>query len=135
MQATMKFLTLMFAALLAGCDPQLPSKVSAQADELASLRQRVGALEVNTSALEQSVQKMQKSPPGNWTLWQVSEAVNAGYPQAFSAYSSKSDCLGAADLLTYPGGKLVAVDPHVFQMKGYRMRLECLPAGTQPYAH
>jgi len=131
----MRILIMTFAALLVGCDPQLPSKVSAQADELTSLKQRVETLEVNTSALEQSVQKLQQSPPGNWTLWQVNESFNAGYPQAFSAYSSKSDCLGAADRLTYPGGKLVSVDPHVFQMKGYRVRLECLPVGVNPYAH
>jgi hypothetical protein len=134
MQAATKFLTLMFAALLAGCDPQLPAKVTAQADELASLKQRVGTLEVNTSALEQSVQKQQQSV-GNWTLWQVSEAFNAGSPQAFSAYSSKSECLTASAGWSYPGGKRVAEDPTIWQLKGYRMRLECLPAGTQPYAH
>jgi hypothetical protein len=134
MQAAMKFLALTLAALAAGCDPQLPAKVTAQADELASLKQRVGTLEVNTSALEQSVQKQQQSV-GNWTLWQVSEAFNAGYPQAFSAYSSKSDCLAAAAGWTYAGGKVVGQDPTIWQLKGYRMRLECLPAGTQPYAH
>jgi len=134
MRAAMIFLTLPFAALLAGCDPQLPSKVSAQADEIASLKQRVGALEVTTSALEQSLQKQQQSV-GNWTLWQVSEAFNAGYRQALSAYSSKNECIAAADLLRYPGGRLVGQDPFIWQMRDYRMRLECLPAGTQPYAH
>jgi hypothetical protein len=138
MKTTIKPLALAVAAvaaLAAGCDPELPSKVSAQANELASLKQRVGTLEVNTSALEQSVQKLQQSPPGNWTLFQVAEAPNAGYPQAFSAYPSKSDCLAAAATWSYPGGKRVAEDPVIWQMKGYRMRLECLPAGTQPYAH
>jgi hypothetical protein len=127
-------ITLALAALLAGCDPQLPSKVSAQADDLAALKQRVGTLEVNMSALEQSVQKQQQSI-GNWSLWQVNEAFNAGVPQAFSAYSSKSDCLIAAAGWSYPGGKKTAEDPTIWQMKGYRMRLECLPAGTEPYAH
>jgi hypothetical protein len=135
MKAAMKFLALALAALAAGCDPQLPSKVSAQADELASLKQRVGALEVSASALEKSAQKLQQSPPGNWTLWQVNEAINAGYPQAFSAYSAKSECLTAAAGWSYAGGKRVAEDPTIWEMKGYRMRLECLPAGTQPYAH
>jgi hypothetical protein len=135
MQAAMKFLALAFAALLAGCDPQLPAKVTAQADELASLKQRVGALEANTSALEQSVQKLQQSPPGTWILWQVNEAANAGYPQALSAYSRKSDCLMAAAGWSYAGGKRVAEDPTIWELKGYRIRLECLPAGTQPYAH
>lgn len=134
MKAAMKILALALAALAAGCDPQLPSKVSAQADELAALKQRIGALEVNASALEQSVQKQQQSV-GNWTLWQVSEALNAGYPQAFSAYSSKSDCLVAAAGWSYAGGKVVGQDPIIWQLKGYLMRLECLPAGTQPYAH
>jgi hypothetical protein len=135
MRAATKFLTLMFAALVTGCDPQMPAKVTAQADELASLKQRVGALEVNASALEQSVQKLQQSPPGNRTLWQVNEAINAGYPQGLSAYASKNECIAAADLLRYPGGKLVGQDPFIWQMKGYRVRLECLPSGTQPYAH
>ncbi|MGO9623251.1 MAG: hypothetical protein ACLP0B_18300 [Steroidobacteraceae bacterium] len=132
----MKFLALALAvaALAAGCDPELPSKVSAQSNELAALKQRVGALEVNTSALEQSVQTMQQSPPGNWSLWQVSEALNAGYPQALSAYGSKRECVSAAGQWSYPGGKQVSEDPNIWQMKGYRMRLECLPAGTQPYA-
>lgn len=124
----------MLAASLAGCDPQLPSKVSAQADEVAALKQRVGTLELSMSRLEQSVQKQQQSI-GSWTLWQVNEALNAGYPQAFSAFSSKSDCLTAADGWSYSGGKKVAEDPTIWQMKGYRMRLECLPAGTTPYAH
>jgi hypothetical protein len=135
MQAVMKFLALALAALVAGCDPQLPSKVSAQADELAAIKQRTAALEANTSALEQTVRKLQQSPPGNWTLWQVTESVNAGYPQAFSAYPSKSECLTAAAGWSYEGGKRVAEDPTIWQMKGYRMRLECLPVGVSPYAH
>jgi hypothetical protein len=138
MQGAMKFLTLVFAVSLTGCDPQLPSKVSAQADELASLKQRVGTLEVNTSALEQSlqtIQRQQQAPPGNWTLWQVTEALNAGYPQALSAYPSKSDCLTAAAGWTFSGGKVVSQDPTIIQLKDYRVRLECLPVGVNPYAH
>ncbi len=135
MKAAIVFLALAGAALAAGCDPQLPAKVTAQADELVSLKQRVGALEVNTSALEQSLQKLQQSPPGNWTLWQVNESFNAGYPQALSAWASKHECVYAAGQWSYPGGKLVSEDPNIFQLKGYRVRLECLPAGTQPYAH
>ena len=129
----MRLLVLTLAALLAGCDAQLHP--NAQSDELASLKQRVGTLEVNLSALEQSVQKLQKAPPGNWTLWQVSEEFNAGYPQALSAYPSKNDCLTAAAGWTYPGGKVVAQDPTIIQLKGYRIRLECLPVGVNPYAH
>jgi len=132
MKAAMKFLALALAALAAGCDPQLPSKVSAQADELASLKQRVGSLEANTSALEQSVQKLQQAPPGNWTLWQVSKAIAAGYPQALSAFASKHECVYAAGQWSFPGGKLVSEDPNIWQLKGNRMRLECLPASTQP---
>jgi len=132
MQAGMKFLTLTFAALLVGCDPQLRSKVSAQADDLAALKQRVGTLEVSMSALEQSVQKQQASV-GNWTLWQVTEALNSGYPQALSAYSSKNECVAAADLWR-PGGKIVGQDPIIWQLKGYRVRFECLPVGVNPYA-
>jgi hypothetical protein len=135
MKAAMKLLALAFAASLTGCDPQLPAKVSAQSDDLASLKQRVGTLEVNTSALQQSVQKLQQGGPGNWTLWQVNEAINAGYPQAFSAYSAKSDCLTAAAGWSYEGGKVVAQDPTIWQLKGYRIRLECLPVGVNPYAH
>jgi hypothetical protein len=131
----MKFLAPMFVICLTACDPQLPAKVAAQSDDVASLKHRVGTLEVNISALEQSVQKLQQSPPGSWTLWQVSEAINAGYPQTFSAYSSKSDCLAAAAGWTYKGGKVVGQDPIIWQLKGYRIRLECLPAGVNPYAH
>jgi hypothetical protein len=131
----MRFLILTLAALLAGCDPQLPSKVTAQADELAALNQRLGALEVNMSALEQSVQKLQQAPPGNWTLWQVTEGFNAGAPQALSAYSSKSECLTATVDFSFPGGKVIARDPTIFELKGYRVRLECLPVGVNPYAH
>jgi type II secretory pathway component PulJ len=106
--------------------------VAAQSDELAALNQRMAALEGRMSTLEQSVQRQQQSV-GNWTLWFVSEALNAGYPQALSAYSSKSDCLNASR--NWVGGKLVAEDPAIFQFKGYRVRYECLPVGTTPYAH
>jgi hypothetical protein len=130
----MRLLILTFAALLAGCDAQLHPN-AAQSDELASIKQRVGTLEVNMSALEQSVQKLQQAPPGNWTLWEVSEALNGGYPQALSAYPSKNECLTDATGWTFPGGKVVAKDPTIFQLKGYRIRLECLPVGVNPYAH
>jgi hypothetical protein len=133
-QLTMRSLILTFAALLTGCDPQLPSKVTAQADELASIKQRMTTLEGSVSMLEQTLQKQQQSA-GNWTLWQVTEAINAGYPQALSAYSSKPECLSAASGWTFPGSKVVAEDPVIFQLKGYRVRLECLPVGTTPYAH
>jgi hypothetical protein len=86
------------------------------------------------SAVEQAIQRQQQSV-GNWTLWQVTEAINAGYPQALSAYSSKTECLSAAGGWTFPGGQIVAADPVIFQLKGYRVRLECLPVGTTPYAH
>jgi hypothetical protein len=135
MKTAMKFLTLLFAVLLTGCDPQLSSKVTAQADELASAKQRLGALEVRLSALEQSVHSQQQAPPGNWTLWQVSEAANAGYPQAMSAFSSKPECLSAASGWTFAGGKVVSNDPIIWEMKGYRVRFECLPVGVNPYAH
>jgi hypothetical protein len=128
----MRFTMLVFAALLVACDPQLPSKLSAQAEELVSVNQRMTALEGRISALEQAGQRQSA---GNWTLWQVNEATNAGYPQAFSAYSSKSECLLAAAGWSYTGGKRVAEDPTIWQFKGYRIRLECLPAGTEPYAH
>jgi hypothetical protein len=131
----MKFLILTFAALLVGCDPQLPSKVSAQSDQLATINQRMTALEGRMSTLEQSAQK---PTAGSWILWQVIEAVNAGYPQAMGGYSSKGECTTAADSWTYPDGKatkLAFQDPIIFQMKGYRVRLECLPVGTTPYAH
>ena len=118
-----------------GCDPQLPSKVAAQADQLAETNRRLGTLEVNLSALEQTVQRQQQSV-ASWTLWQVSEALNAGYPQAFSAYPSKSECLTAADSWNYAAGTVVGRDPVIWQLKqGYRVRLECLPVGTSPYAH
>jgi hypothetical protein len=134
MKPVVKFLALVFVASLAGCDPQLPSKVSAQAGELAATNQRLGALEVRMSALEQTVQTHQQSV-GNWTLWQVNESLNAGYPQAFSAYSSKTECLSTARTWSYAGGKVVLDDPIIFQFKGFRVRLECLPTGTTPYAH
>jgi hypothetical protein len=85
------------------------------------------------AAIEQS-EKMQQQAVGNWTLWQVSDEANAGYPQALSAYSSKNECLASTARWSFPGGKLVSSDPAIFQMKGYRVRLECLPAGTNPYA-
>ena len=134
MKAAVKLLTLVFVASLTGCDPQLPSKVTAQADEIVSLKQRLGILEVNVSVLEQSVQKQQASV-GNWTLWQVTDALNGGYPRALSAYPSKNDCLTASAGWTFPGGKLVAGDPTIVRFKGYNVYLECLPVGTQPYAH
>ena len=130
----MKFLIWMFAAFLVGCDMQPRSNGAAQSEELASINRRTTALEGRASALEQAVQRQQQAV-GNWTLWQVSEAINAGYPQAFSAYSSKSECVTAAGGWNYPGGKVVAQDPTIWQLKGYRVRLECLPVGTTPYAH
>lgn len=126
------------ATLLSGCDSQqweqLPSKVSTQADELASMKRQMAVLENRVSTLEQAIQAQQKSV-GNWTLWQVNEAVNAGYPRAFSAYPSKTECLAAASEWTFPGGEAVSDDPRIFQFKGYRIVLECLPVGTTPYAH
>ena len=130
----MRLVILTLASLLTGCDPQLPSKVAAQADALASINQRMTVLEGRMSALEQTIQRQQQSV-GNWTLWQVTEAINSGYPQAMSAYPSKTECLSAAGSWTFPGGKIVAADPFIFQLKGYRVRLECLPVGTTPYAH
>jgi hypothetical protein len=130
----MRLKILTVAALLTGCDSQLPSKVASQADEFASVNQRMTALESRMSTLEQTIQKQQQSM-GNWTMWQVTEAINAGYPQALSAYPSKPECLSAAGSWTFPGGKIVAEDPIIFQLKGYRVRLECLPVGTTPYAH
>jgi hypothetical protein len=151
----MRLAILAFAALFAGCDAQLHPNAP-QSDELASTNKRVGALEVRLSALEQTaqsqqqsaqkleqstqkleqlLQSLQRSPPGNWTLWQVSEAVTAGYPQALSAYHGKSECLSAASGWSYPGGKAVGQDPVIFQFNGYRIRLECLPVGVNPYAH
>jgi hypothetical protein len=130
----MRLLILTLAALLTGCDTQLHPNVAPQPDELASINQRMTALEGRMSTLEQSVQRQQQAV-GNWTLWQVSEANFAGYPQAFSAYSSKAECLSAAGEWSYPGGTVIARDPTIFQLKGYRIRLECLPVGTAPYAH
>jgi len=136
MKAPKKFVTLAFATFLTGCspDPQLSSKVTAQASELASINQRMTVLEGRMSTLEQILQRQQQSV-GNWTLWQVTEASNAGDPQALSAYSSKPECLSAARRWSFPGSKIVADDPTIFQLKDYRVRLECLPAGTTPYAH
>jgi hypothetical protein len=91
----MKFLRWMFAAFLVGCDTQPGSSGAAQSEELASINQLTTALEERISALEQAVQRQQQAV-GNWTLWQVSEAINSGYPQALSAYSSKNECLTAA---------------------------------------
>lgn len=119
----MKYLLLTFAVLLVGCNTQQDSN-----------NQRITALEGRVSALEQTVQKQQQAV-GNWILWQVSEAFDAGYPQALSAYSSKKECLTGAAAWSFPGGTVVAQDPTIFQLKGYRIRLECLPVGTSPYAH
>jgi hypothetical protein len=123
-----KLQILTLAALLTGCDQQGHQRIS-------DLEARMSRLEQSVGALEQSVQTQQQSPPGNWTLWQVTEALNAGYPQAMSAYPSKHECLSAATDWNFPGGKVVGRDPTIFQLKGYRVRLECLPAGTTPYAH
>jgi hypothetical protein len=131
----MRLLILMFAAFLTGCDAQQHPNVATQSDESAAIDRRVASLEGRMSGLEQLVQSQQKFPPGNWTLWQVNGALNAGYPQALSAYSGKSDCMAAAASWTFPGGKVVAQDPVIIQLKGYRVRLECLPVGVNPYGH
>jgi hypothetical protein len=130
----MKFVILILAAFLVGCDMQPRPNSGAKSEELAAIDQRMTALEGHISVLEQTIQKQQQAV-GNWTLWQVSEALNSGYPQALSAYFSKTECLTAAGSWAFPGGKVVAQDPTIFQLKGYRIRLECLPVGTTPYAH
>lgn len=131
----MKLLMVALIPLLAGCDdPQMRSNVTSQADQLASVSQHMTALEGRVSTLEQTLRRQQQET-ASWTLWQVIEASNAGYPQAFSAYSSKSDCVSAAGSWSFPGGKLVSQDPAIYQLKSYRVRMECLPVGTQPYAH
>lgn len=129
----MKILAVMLATLLTGCDAQLGSNAATQS-QLASINQHIAALDARMSALEQAIQTQQRSS-GNWVLYDVSEAFNAGYPQALSAFSSKAECLSAADGWRFPGGTQVSRDPNIFQMKGYRIRLECLPVGTKPYAH
>lgn len=130
----MKFSILMFAAFLVSCDLQPHSNAGGQSNELASIHQRLTVLEGRISAVEQAVQRQQQAG-GSWTLWQVSDAFNSGYPRALSAYSSKSECLTAAASWSIPGGKVVAQDPIIFQLKGYRVSMECLPVGTTPYAH
>src|SRR5689334_15592571 len=130
----MKPQILAIAVILTGCSPQQPSNSASHIDNPLSINQRMTDLESRVSTLEQTTKKQQQSV-GNWILWQVSEAVNAGYPQALSAYSSKVECLSGASSWTFPEGKIVANDPVIFQLKGYHIRLECLPAGTTPYAH
>lgn len=102
MNSLNKFLAFASLVLLTSCNPQQSSKVTAQADQLASMNQRMTALEGRISALELTVQTQQMEA-GNWTLWQVTEGTHAGYPQAFSAYASRSDCLTAAGGWSFPG--------------------------------
>ena len=124
----MKFLLLLFAALLTGCDAQLGSNAATQS-ELASINQNVAALDARMSTVEQTV-KRQSS--GDWILWQVN---GTAYPQALSGYSTKRECLAAAAAWTFPGGKQVSQDPDIFQLKNYRVSMECLPIGVRPYDH
>ena len=98
----------------------------------ASINQHFSELEARVSTLELQAKQ---HPAGNWTLWLVSEALNAGYPQALSAYPSKDECVTAAASWSFPGGTVVSQDPAIIQLKGYRVRLECLPVGVSPYGH
>jgi hypothetical protein len=110
------------------------SDVAAQAAELASINRSITSLETRIAALEKSAQR-QEQASAHWTLWQVTEAVNAGYPTALAAYFAKGECVTAASEWSFAGGTAVSQDPTIFQLKGYRIRLECLPVGTTPYAH
>ncbi|HUN74372.1 MAG TPA: hypothetical protein VMU40_07650 [Steroidobacteraceae bacterium] len=129
----MKVLMLTFAALLTGCDAQLGSNAATQS-ELASINQHMAALDGRMSALEQTIHA-QPQAASDWILWQIAEVPNGGYPQAWSGYSSKSECTIAAGTWSFPGGKPMSQDPVIFQLKGGRVRLECLPVGVTPYAH
>jgi hypothetical protein len=126
----MKFLILTFAVVVAGCDAQQHS------EQLASLNQRVTALEGRMSSLQQAVQKQQEAPD-HWVLWEVSEAPNGGYPAALSGYSSKAECMADAGSWKWPGSSstIVSQDPVIYQLKAYRVRMECLPIGVTPYSH
>lgn len=125
----MKLLLVIFAALpLTGCDLQSDSAAATKA-ELASINQHIATLSARISMLENTVRTQRTS---DWILWQVNGST---YPQAFSGYTSKSECLVAAGSWTFPGGKQVSQDPDVFQMKGSRVSMECLPIGVKPYAH
>lgn len=129
MKSAVRVLALIVVASAVGCDPHANSKM---AEQQADINLRVSVLETRVSTLELQAKQ---HPAGNWTLWQVSEALNAGYPQALSAYSSKDECVTAAGSWSFPGGTVLSQDPTIFQLKGYRIRLECLPVGVSPYGH
>ena len=131
----MRLLAFAATVLLAGCDGQLHPTAPGQSEELASANQRVNALEARLSALEQTVQNQQQAPRGNWTQWRVNKGINGGYPRALSSYSSKSECLSAAASWLYTGGKIIAQDPVIYQLKDSQVTYECLPVGVNPYAH
>ena len=119
------------AILLTSCGIQSGSSAATKA-ELASINQHIATLSARMSTLEKSVQDQSAS---TWVLWQVTKSTNAGYPQALTGYSSKANCLAGAAEWSYPGSKEVAQDPSIFQFKGYRILLECLPLGVTPYSH
>jgi hypothetical protein len=64
--------------------------------KIEEIKQRAAARVVHTEIARQENIENIVEIARNWTLWQVSEAINAGYPLAMSAYASKNDCLAAA---------------------------------------
>jgi len=116
--------------VLTSCDSLPNPAKEAQRDKaIAKLEDRVSQLE-RQAALVPSQSNARTT--GDWIMWYQEEGINAGYPQAQSAYSSKENCLAAAGQWTIPNGKLAANDPVIIRNKSQGIILRCLPTGIDP---
>jgi hypothetical protein len=90
------------------------------------------------AALESRLAKLEAvSPAGDaWVLWQSSESLQNQFtfklPTAESAFATQRACLESAAGWKAEGLKQVAFDPVVFDGKGMRYTLRCLPKGVDP---
>lgn len=116
--------------VLTSCDALPNPEKETQRDQvIAKLENRVSQLERQTAFVPSQAKAR---TTGDWIIWYQEEGLNAGYPRAQSAYSSKEDCLAAAGQWTIPNGKRASYDPVIIRNKSDGIILRCLPTGIDP---
>jgi hypothetical protein len=116
---------------LCSCD----SVPNAQEEANAKLVQRLSQLENRIAQLEQRKSQMLDRQPkttGDWVLWYQAEGINAGYPAAQTAFSTKEACLESAAQWSVPKGEVVSRDPYIIRNKSGGIIYRCLPQGINP---
>lgn len=88
----------------------------------------VAALQTQLNQIESQVTQLQKSASsGDWVLWaseqDLRNPLSGSGTSPMSAFPTKQDCLTSAAGWSLNGGKIVGVDPYIFQSKTTRATL------------